>query len=353
MSMLKAFSLTQKVLLGVVLALLVCMATGLYISSAYLFAAPDSLAEAERIVIPLSSENADVVSMLEEGGYLKSRFGFGIALWLTGKSFLGIEPGGYRVSKAMSAWDIIRSFSDGPYMKWIVIPEGLRKEQIADLIGDELGWSESIKAEWVTKHTALTIDEIEGVYFPDTYLIPLDEAPEKVADRLRAKFNEKFKPYADAAVAENIKWTTLLRLASVIQREAAGDSDMPLIAGVLWNRLLADQRLEVDATVQYVRDDVIHYGAARGSSQPQTYSSEGSWWSPIKSEDKNIQSPYNTYRNAGLPPHPIDNPGIEAIDAALHPEETECLFYLHDKDGVIHCSKTFEEHKENIEKYLK
>ncbi len=73
---------------------------------------------------------------------------------------------------------------------------------------------------------------------------------------------------------------------------------------------------------------------------------------PIKSEDKDIPSPYNTYRNKGLPPHPIDNPGIDAIKAVLYPEETECMFYLHDKSKTIHCAKTFEEHKENIATYL-
>lgn len=326
---------------------------GLYFASSMLFAAPDSNGELERMVIPLNAENGDVVSMLEEGGYIKSRFGFGVALWLTGKNLLGIEPGGYRVSKAMTAWEVIDSFSEGPYMRWVVIPEGLRKEQIADLIGDALGWSEEVKVAWVTTYTAGASDQIEGVYFPDTYLISVDESPEKIADRLRAKFNETFKPYGDEALKQNVKWTTLLTLASIVQREAAGKSDMPLVAGVLWNRLLAGQRLEVDATVQYVRDDVMHYGAARSTTQPRSYTSAGTWWTPIQSEDKNIQSPYNTYRNAGLPPHPIDNPGVEAIDAVLHPEETDCLFYLHDRNGAIHCSVTFEEHQANIEKYLR
>ena len=72
----------------------------------------------------------------------------------------------------------------------------------------------------------------------------------------------------------------------------------------------------------------------------------------IKPEDIDIPSPYNTYRNKGLPPHPIDNPGIDAIKAVLYPEETECMFYLHDESKTIHCAKTFEEHKINIATYL-
>ena len=94
-------------------------------------------------------------------------------------------------------------------------------------------------------------------------------------------------------------------------------------------------KLEVDATLEY----------ARGKT-------DKGWWSPIKIADKNIDSPYNTYRNTGLPPHPISNPGIEAIKAALFPEKTDCFFYLH-AQGQIHCAKTYEEHQKNIEKYLK
>ena len=67
---------------------------------------------------------------------------------------------------------------------------------------------------------------------------------------------------------------------------------------------------------------------------------------------KNIDSPYNTYENNGLPPHPICNPGLDAIDAVLHPTETDCLYYLHDSNRQIHCAKTLEEHQANIEKYL-
>ena len=112
---------------------------------------------------------------------------------------------------------------------------------------------------------------------------------------------------------------------------------MPLIAGILWNRLDQNKQLEIDATVQY----------ARGKT-------EAGWWSPIKgSETRSLESPFNTYLNKGLPPHPISNPGMDAIDAVLKPEETDCLYYLHDSEGVIHCSTSFAEHELNIDRYLR
>jgi UPF0755 protein len=112
-------------------------------------------------------------------------------------------------------------------------------------------------------------------------------------------------------------------------------------------------KLDIDATVQYARDSVAHYGEAPGQTQSQKYTADGDWWKPIKPDDKQIDSSYNTYMYKGLPPHPIDNPGTDAIEAALHPTETKCLYYLHDNDGIIHCSETYKEQLNNIDKYLK
>jgi UPF0755 protein len=298
-------------------------------------------------VIPLKNVNPTLSADLKEKGFIKNERVFDVVF-----GGAEIKPGGYKISKSMNVFELAKAFKVGPVLKWVVIPEGLRKEQISDILSDVLGWDDETKTKWIISYTAMKYDEIEGLYFPDTYLIPKDDDPLKVADRLRSKFNDKFAPLSQEASEQNIKWTTVINLASIVQREAAGKDDISLIAGILWNRLLQDMKLEVDATVQYVRDDVIHYGKARYDKQPTGYSDNGTWWTPITPDDKNIESPYNTYRNKGLPPHPIANPGIEAINAVLHPEETECLYYLHDQSRVIHCAKTFNEHQANIEKYL-
>lgn len=286
--------------------------------------------ETERFVVPLNS-NESVAALLKSGGFIKNTLVFNLASVLRGQA----EPGAYRIAKSQTLWQIASTLSKEPYMKWVVIPEGLRKEEIAELLAQTLGWPEEEKEKWVKVYTAMDFDYTEGVYFPDTYLIPTSEAPLDVAKRLQAKFEEKFAPLAEEAVAENIKWTTLLKLASLVQREANGREDMPLIAGILWNRLLQNMRLEVDATLQYARGDT-------GSG----------WWAPITLSDKQLDSPYNSYKNEGLPPHPIANPGLTAIEAALRPASTSCLFYLHDRAGEIHCADTYEEHQRNIEEYL-
>jgi len=344
---------TIKIIIIVTGIILAITAIGIFAFYQHQFSAPQKRAETERIVVNLTTTEAELIPKLKEQGYIRSEWAFNYVLKKKGWQDR-IQPGAYRVSKGMNAWQLAEVLASEPYMKWVVIPEGLRKEQIAELIGDTLGWNQETKRKWVGNYTAMKYDEIEGIYFPDTYLIPTDETPLQVADRLRAKFNEKFQPYAEKFLEANIKWTTALKIASLVQREADSKADMPLIAGIIWNRLLLDppMKLEVDATVQYARDSVAHYGKKPNDVQLSGYSGEGDWWTPIKTADKQIESPYNTYLNKGLPPHPICNPGLDAIDAVLNSAETECFYYLHDSSGQIHCAETYEEHSENIIKYL-
>lgn len=287
------------------------------------------------LIIPRGEDPSVVFGTLDEEGYARNEAALKLLLRLRGVP-AELSPGAYRISKGMSTWVLADRIADGPFMKWIVIPEGYRKEEIAEVLARELGWSSEEKTRWIEVDTAPDLDHVEGVYFPDTYLIPVEESPARVAERLRARWSERFAPFAAEAANQNIKWTTLMKIASLVQREAAGADDMPLIAGVIWNRLLAGQRLEIDATLQYVKG-----------------SEEVGWWPSVRSDDKMLDSPFNTYKNSGLPPHPIANPGVAAIEAVLFPEETDCFFYLHDPEGGIHCAKDYEGHQMNIERYLR
>lgn len=324
----------KKILItvGVVIIIIV----GLFFTSAFLFSAPDSKSQKEELfTVALKTTESETINKLQTQGFVKNTFGLNLALSIKDKH-RKIEPGGYYLSKNMDIWKVVDKLTASPDMKWVVIPEGLRKEEIGEILAKTFRWSRKDLDNWNNLYTRQKYDYVEGVYFPDTYLIPTVEKNFEVAERLINRFNEKFAPYFGEFAKKDIMWTTGLRLASIVQREAGGKEDMPLISGILWNRLDKGMKLEVDATVQY----------ARGKT-------DKGWWAPIKLEDKEIDSTYNTYKNKGLPPHPIANPGIAAIEAALNPKETDCLYYLHDKNRQIHCAKTFEEHKANIEKYLK
>jgi UPF0755 protein len=308
--------------------------------------APQSEATPEQFTIQQNASQQSIVDDLYNQGFIKNELAFNYVL--NSKNLNGkIQPGGYKISKSMTAMQVADTFSKGPYLIWVVIPEGLRKEQIAEILAKDLGWTNQQKSDWILNITTQNSNYLEGVYFPNTYLIPKDETPADTAQRLIDKFNSEFAPYQQDFTAENIKWITALKVASIVQREGLGEDDMPLIAGIIWNRLQKNMNLEVDATVQYARDSAVHF-SAKGD-----YISQGAWWSPITSADEKIDSPYNTYLNAGLPPEPIDSPGLEAIDATFNSTDTDCLYYLHDSSGQIHCASTLQEHDANIEEYLK
>lgn len=295
-------------------------------------ASSESIPESVFVVAP-NTEFDLVVRDLKTGGYIRSITAFRIVHAVRGYG-RSITEGGYQLSPSMSTWGIAGVLSKEPQLVWITFPPGWRKEQIADHLAQKLGWGIDTVREFVTVHTAPSPDLIEGVYFGDTYLIAKDETPAQVAARMRARFNEAFAPYAILTAEKNVTWTETLIMASLIEREAA-KTDKKLIAGILWNRINDGMRLQVDATLQYFRGE------------------PGNWWPQPNVADKTVDSPFNTYRRGGLPPHPIANPSLESIDAALNPERTSCMYYLHDVEGQIHCSPTYDGHLDNVERYLR
>lgn len=304
-----------------------------FVVSVYLFARPPAgSAETELFIVPEKSEDFDAAGELYEKGFVRNA-------WVTGVLLAGkkVEPGGYRLSKSMWLWQVAQTVRAKPGLMWVTISGCLRREQIGEMVGRKLGWDQLRLDQWNAAYRNYADDYIEGVYYPDTYLIPVDETGDQVAKRFIDRFNEKFSPYAQKFQDADIRWVTALKIASLIEREAAGPEDMKTIAGVIWNRLEDGMRLQIDATMQYTHGK----------------QADGTWWGNINLAEKKSESPYNTYLHKGLPPTPICSPSITAILAVLEPEETDCLFYLHDRNKQIHCAVTYEEHKENIESYLK
>lgn len=217
-----------------------------------------------------------------------------------------------------------------PSMRIVRVEEGLRKEEVAQILEDKLDWDEKDRIDF------LKSAKVEGHYFPKTYLIYKDEEPSVVSATMLDEFSTQVSKVKKPKSKQIVNEDTAIKIASIIQREAGGKSDMALISGIIWNRIFNGMKLQVDATLQY----------AKGNE-------EDGWWGEVNPEDKKIKSSFNTYLHEGLPPGAIANPGIAAINAAYNPKKTSCLFYLHDKKRRIHCAKTYEEHKKNIEIYLK
>jgi len=295
-----------------------------------LFSAPQKGLEMERIVINFGTAEEELIPKLKEQGYIRSEWAFNYVL--KKKGWQGkIEPGGYKISKTMNAWYLAETLVNYRYQNWIVIPEGLRKEEIAEILQEGLYWSDNTKEEFLNYAR-------EGYLFPDTYLLEvlnIRDAGKKVAERMENAFNEKCQIIFKEFKEQNIRNDTAIILASIIQREAANQEEMPLIAGIIWNRLLKPMPFQVDATIQYIVGE------------------SGNWWRPVTPEEYKIESSYNTYLHEGKPPAPICNPGLAAIEAVVHDQPSDYFYYLHDSEGQIHLAKTYEEHLENIEEYLK
>ncbi len=256
---------------------------------------------------------------LREQGYIRSSTALELIL------DKDIAAGGYNLSKSMNVFEVAKALHNPQYL-WVTVSPGMRKEQIAEKLKEKFNWTDSQMRGFE--------DYPEGTYYPDTYLIDKVAGGAGAAKKMNDRFNEMFAPLAPKFLEQNIKNDTAIKIASLIQREAGGKDDMPLIAGIIWNRLLKNMLLQIDASNQY----------AKGTS--------GNWWPPIYGSDLRDDNPYNLYFYKGLPPTAISNPGLPAIEAVLNPEETECFFYLHDRSKQIHCSVTYEEHLENIENYL-
>lgn len=305
---------------------------GLLLIYASMFGAVVTYDEPEEFIVNPDTPIEEVAKGLKELNFIKSELAFRLAYAATGHG--EITEGGYKISRSQDAWTIAEAFARPPYLAWIIVPPGMRKEQIGELLQRKLGWTDEQLNSWITVDTAVDATLIEGVYYGDTYLIPSDQSTDQIAKRMRGKFEEVFAPYAEEAAQKGLSWNEVITMASLVERESA-KNDKALVAGIMWNRLDIGMALQVDATFQYMR----------GKS--------GNWWPAPRSEDKQIDSPFNTYKYPGLPPHPIANPSLDSIKAVLHPEETNCIYYLHDLDGEIHCSQTYAGQRANVDRYLR
>lgn len=281
-----------------------------------------------RFVIPLETRQEDIISRLKKEGFIRSKVMFSFILGAI--KFPGtVEPGSYMLSRRNFAWQTADLLLNKPYQKWIILVPGLRVEQVAERLSKKFNWDENKTKDFL-------LNAREGYMFPDTYLLNVDYSGREAAQKMISNFNEKFDAQLQNDLfSQNVRNDTAIKIASLIERESGSDNDKALIAGIIWNRLNINMKLQIDAATQYI------IGSAKD------------WWPHVKPSDHKIDSPYNTYIYKGLPPSPIANPGLASIKAAVYPQDSECFYYLHDYGKNIHCSITYEEHLENIETYLK
>jgi len=269
-----------------------------------------------------------ITNKLMDKGIILDRTVFKLAVRLTKKN---LKAGYYQFSPKASIKQVIDQLALGESsVVKVTIPEGWRLEQIAQELNEKgiLNYQDFLNIA----------RDNEGKLFPDTYFFTAKMNPQKVF----LKFTENYAKHT-----ENLNVTNSdLILASIVEREAVSDQDRPLIAGIYKNRLDRGMKLDADPTTQYAKDNELSNNLSLDQLLVFDY------WQKITIADYlKYDSPYNTYLVSGLPKGPICNPGIKSIEAAIHPQSSEYLYFLH-KNGKIYPSKTIEEHDLNRERVL-
>lgn len=285
-----------------------------------------------------SGQNLDsIADSLSQAKLIRSRVVFKLQV-MRNNLAPKIQAGYFYLSPAMTAQQIAISLTKASTKDLrITIPEGLRRQEIANLIIDKLK-SLNVPHRFDPEEFIKLTANREGRLFPSTYSLPENPSTSDILTRLESGFNQAISDL-DIPAASLDK---VITLASLIEREASSDSERPIIAGILTNRLNGDWPLQIDATVQF----------ALANSRCRIRVCN--WWpTDLTIDNLKLVSPYNTYQNQGLPPGPISNPGRASIEAASKPTTTQYWFYLHDPKGQIHYATTTTQHNQNVCTYLK
>lgn len=305
------------------------IALSILLVSYYFFSPVDKNEKTEQqLIIEKGDGVSQIARKLKEKNLIKNPFFFKIYVSLSGKSSV-LQAGNYKLSPSYNISKIVDSLTKGKTEDIkITIIEGLRREEIAEIIGKTLG--KKIKEDFL-----FLSKNKEGYLFPDTYFIKEDTSAEKIIEMMTENFGKKFE---EISIKTSLTRNETITLASIVERETKYQEDKAIVSGILYKRLINNWPIEADATVQYA----IGY-----------VPSETSWWKKnLTYDDINIESPFNTRKNPGLPPSPICNPGLSSIKEVSNPTVTDYWFYLSDSKGKMHYSKTLEEHEVNIAKYI-
>lgn len=302
---------------------------------------PESNGEKKFRISPGMAFN-DIADLLEKEGVVSSSFYFKVAAKMQGKDDRIISRT-YILKTSYNNLELLNVLTD-PSLNFTVkftVIEGIGIKKIAKLSAAKFNFSETQFIKESQNDSLINllglkgkVNNLEGFLFPDTYNLPVDISPKELVSVL---FNEFYKKVIASEKYglkdEPKKLLETVTLASIVQGETQLESEMPTIAGVYLNRISKRMRLEADPTIQYALPD--------GPKQR------------LLKSDLKINSPYNTYLNYGLPPGPINNPGLKAIESVLNYEKHNYIFFVATGKGGHKFTATYKEHLEAVAEYRK
>ncbi len=270
-----------------------------------LFRAPADFPRESIVSVNSGSGLRQISLKLKNEGIIKSRTIFEAIVIMYGGD-RNIIAADYYFSLPISVIEVARRISRGDHQLEsfkITIPEGFNRIEMSEILRKKLKNFNS------DNFLALTKDK-EGYLFPDTYFFLATDSETEVVKAMTDNYEKKVAPLRDEILAKKRTEKDIIIMAALLEKEAKGDQDRDTISGILWKRLSINMALQADAAPE-------------------------------------------TYERRGLPDAPLGSPGLEAILAAINPASSPYLYYIHDKEGNTHYARNFEEHKKNIEKYLK
>lgn len=316
--------------------------------------------ETEEVVIEVASGESieQIADKLEAEGLLANKTAFVLYAKMNKDLVSGIQAGFFDIAPANTPKEIMQILQKSRTLDDIkvLVPPGLRADEITAILAGEFSELESSAfsaAEFANivenpdlysfsstvqdflNTTKPAGESLEGFLFPDTYFLAKDSTALTVVEKMIATLDSQVSDDDMAAVADSgYSFYEILNVAAMIEREALTPDEEPMIADVIYKRLEEGvegvKLLQIDATLLYIAKD----------------------WKANAFLLKESDSPYNTYKFAGLPPTPIANPGFGAIEAAIYPESNDYFYYIHDNSGQIHYGRNLSEHESNVAKYL-
>ncbi|KZN96236.1 endolytic transglycosylase MltG [Aeribacillus pallidus] len=349
--------IVRKTVLTVLIAFVVLFAGVigggyLYVRSALKPVDPDNK-EPVKVQIPIGSSVSQIASILEKNDIIKSAIVF--KYYVKFKNESGFQAGNYQFNQSMTIQEIVERLKKGELMGEaaikLTIPEGLQLSEIADIIAKHTPYSKKEIMNQLTnqqfikqmqkKYPNTITDDIfngrikyalEGYLYPATYSFYEESPPlSEIIETMIKKTDEMLVPYRNKMKELSLSTHQFLTLASLVEEEATEKADREKIASVFYNRLEKNMPLQTDPTVLY----------SLGKHKERVYY-----------KDLEVNSPYNTYKNKGLPPGPIANAGKQSLDAVANPADTNYFYFLATKEGEVIFTKTLDEHNKEKAKHI-
>ncbi|NQV88834.1 MAG: endolytic transglycosylase MltG [Parcubacteria group bacterium] len=320
---------------------------GSYAYDAYLIG-PSDAAESVAFDVEQGASVEAIAKALSDAEMITSPFFFKVYVRLND---VILQAGSFEITPGSSIRSIVSelAYAEASEVE-VTFPEGFTSSQMGAVVVDafesvsEDDWNEvsGEAGKWMVTASNILAgipqgQGLEGYLFPDTYRFREDVSAQTIVDTmvltLKRRMAESEIVIPDSLVFNNgLTVHEVMTLASIVEREVQSVEDMKIVAGIFFTRLQIGMALQADSTVNYIT----------GKSDPG-----------VSLEDSRINSPYNTYKNLGLPPGPISNPGMNSIAAVLDPVDSEYLYFLTTPEGEVIYAASFDQHIANKYKYLK